>query len=166
VRKNTKTMADVGLIVLGLFVLASVALVTTALFRPQPPRPAVTAAFLGCTNDNAGTRLASFTVSNQGPSAVRRLSDYRIQIPTAQRWTNLYDGYLTGGSSVLPSGRSEIVTVVAPTNQPSWRPWFRVNPDVGVVSDTVKAVVDAARAAGLTRRYRKTFGVDCDWVRE
>jgi hypothetical protein len=155
------------LIVFGLILVIFAGLLTRVALQPPAARPSATVAFIGYTNDTTGTRLAAFTVSNASPSAVRRLSHYRIQIPTSKRWTNISDGYISGGTAVLPPGGSETVTVVAPTNHALWRPWFVVSPGVGVVSDTMGAVADAAHAVGLRTRYRKRmYGADCDWIRE
>jgi hypothetical protein len=154
------------IITFGLIPFALVGLVAWAALQPPPARPNVIVAFVGYTNDATGTRLAAFTVRNTSPSAVRRLPRYRIQIPTATRWTNLSVGWLPGGGSVLPAGFSETVTVPAATNQ-SWRVSLSVSPEVGIVRDVMSSIAETARSAGLRTRYRKmSYSVQCDWIGE
>lgn len=154
------------LIVLGLILAALAVLFTWAALQPPPARANVTVMFAGYTNDTAGARFAAFTIINPGPSAVRRLSHYRIQIPTATRWTNLSVCWFSGGGSILPAGSSETVTVPAPTNQ-SWRVSLSVSPEVGIVCDVMGSIAEAARFAGLRTRYRRmSYGVQCDWIGE
>ena len=163
-------MTKQTLIVLGLILVALLGLVTWAVLQPPAARPNVTVRFAGYTNDTTGTRLAVFTVCNTSPSAVRRLSNYRIQIPTATRWTNLSARLLSGGGSVLQAGSSEMVTVPAATNQ-SWRVSLSVSPEVGSMADMRAAmmgsIAEAARLAGLPARYRNmSYGVPSDWIGE
>jgi hypothetical protein len=162
----TTRMIKQTLILLGLILVALLGLVTWAVLQPPAARPNVTVRFAGYTNDTTGTRLAVFTVSNTGPSAVRRLSNYRIQIPTATRWTNLSARLLSGGGSVLQAGSSETVTVPAATNQ-SWRVSLSVSPEVGSMPDMRGSIAEAARLAGLPTRYRNmSYGVPSDWIGE
>jgi hypothetical protein len=155
------------LVAIGVIFLAVAGLFVCVALQPPSTRPRVTIAFGGYTNDAAGRRLAAFTVSNASLSAVRRLSHYRIQILTSTRWTNISGGWLSGGASILPPSGAETVMVVAPPNQTSWRPWFAVSPDVGMVKDMMGSVIDAARSLGLPTRYRKTmYGAYSDWISE
>jgi len=159
-------MTKQTLIILGLILVALLGLVTWAVLQPPAARPNVTVRFAGYTNDTTGTRLAVFTVSNTSPSAVRRLSNYRIQIPTATRWTNLSARLLSAGGSVLQAGSSETVTVPAATNQ-SWRVSLSVSPELGSMADMRGSIAEAARLAGLPARYRNmSYGVPSDWVGE
>jgi hypothetical protein len=163
-------MTKQTLIILGLILVALLGLVTRAVLLPPAAPPNVTVRFAGYTNDTTGTRLAVFTVSNTSPSPVRRLSNYRIQIPTATRWTNLSARLLSGGGSVLQAGSSETVTVPAATNQ-SWRVSLSVSPEVGSMADMRAAmmgsIAEAARLAGLPARYRNmSYGVPSDWIGE
>ena len=160
-------MTKLTLIVLGLFLLALLGLVTGAVLQPPAACPNVTVRFAGYTNDTTGTRLAVFTVSNTSPSAVQRLSHYRIQIPTATRWMNLAEGWLSGSGSVLQAGSSETVTVPAATNQ-SWRVSLSVSaPKFGSMGDMIGSIAEAARFAGLPARYRNmSYGVPSDWIGE
>lgn len=157
-------MTKQTLIVVGLLLLALVALLTWAVLQPPAARPNATVRFVGYTNDTTGIRLAMFTISNASPSAVRRLSNYRIQIPTAGRWWNLSARLLSGGGSVLQAGSAETVTVPAVTNQ-SWRVSFSVSPELGIMGDTMGSIAEAARSAGLPVRYRNiSYGVPSDWI--
>ena len=127
-------MTKQTLIVLALILVALLGWVTWAVFQPPAARPNVKVRFTGYTNDTTGIRIALFTVSNIGPSAVRRFSNYMIQIPTGARWTPVSAGLLSGNGSVLQAGSSETVTVPAATNQ-SWRVSISVNPEVGIMGD-------------------------------
>ena len=159
-------MTKQTLIILGLILVALLGLVTRAVLKPPAARPNVIVRFAGYTNDTTGTRLAVFTVSNTSPSAVRRLSNYRIQIPTATRWTNLSTRLLSGGGSVLQAGSSETVTVPAATNQ-SWRVSLSVSPEVGSMAAMMGSIAEAARLAGLHASYRNmSYGVPSDWIGE
>jgi len=158
-------MTKQTLIVLGL-ILVALGLVTWAVSQPPAAPPKVTVRFAGYTNDTTGTRLAVFTVSNTSPSAVRRLSNYRIQIPAGNRWSNLSARLLSGGGSVLPAGSSETVTVPAATNQ-SWRVSFSVGPEVGITGVMMGSIAEAARFVGLPARYRNmNYGIPSDWIGE
>jgi hypothetical protein len=162
---NTR-MTKQTLIVLGLFLVALLGLVTWAVLQPPAACPNVTVRFAGYTNDTTGTRLAVFTVSNTSPSAVQRLSHYRIQIPTATRWMNLAEGWLSGSGSVLQAGSSETVTVPAATNQ-WWRVSLSVSPEVGSMGDMMGSIAEAARFAELPARYRNmSYRVPSDWIGE
>jgi len=159
-------MSRQTLLIVGAILVILVVLVTWAVFQPPAAAPKVTVSFAGYTNGSTGSRLAAFTVSNAGPSATLRLSHYRIQIPTATRWTNLSDGWVSGGGTVLSAGTSERITVPAATNQP-WRVSLSVSPEVGVIGDAMGWFAETARSVGMRARYRKSsFGVQCDWIAE
>lgn len=156
-----KHMLIVGFVLVSLLGFAS-----WVLFRSPPPRPNVTVKFSGYTNDVAGTRLAVFAVSNSSSAAVLRLSHYRIQIPTTFRWTDVSEGWLSSGGSVLPAGGGETIVVPAATNH-SWRVTFSVNPDVGIVRTVLGSIAEASRSVGFRPRYiRMNYGVSCDWIGE
>jgi hypothetical protein len=154
------------LIVLSLIFATLAGLLAWAIIQPPAARPNVTVTFVGYTNNTTGARLAAFMVSNASPSAVRRLSHYRIQIPTTTRWTNLSEGWFAGGGLEMPARSSETVTVPAVTNQP-WRVSLTVSPEVGIVRDLMGSIAETARSAGLRTRYRNmSYGVQCDWIGE
>lgn len=160
-------MVKPALIVFGLTLLLIASVLTWAALQPPAPRPKVSVTFSGYTNDSKGARLAAFTVRNASLSPVLRLSHYRVQVPTSKRWTNFAEGWFSAGTSVLPAGGSETITIVAPTNQPSWRPSISVTPDVGRTRDALNGVSVAARSLGLPMRYRKmTYGECSDWISE
>ena len=157
----------------GIFFALAVVLITAFLGwwalsqRPEAP-PNVTVTLLGYTNDATGARLAAFAVSNLSPSAVWLQSHYRVQTPTATRWTNLANGWLPGGSRLLNTGTSQTIAVplLGTTNRP-WRVSLSVSPDVGFVRETMEKTVVPLRSVGLkTRHYKANYGVCCDWIRE
>ena len=152
--------------IVGLVLLSLLGFAWWVLFRPPPPRPNVTVKFRGYTNDVTGTRLAVFAVSNSSSDAVLRLSHYRIQIPTSPRWTDVSEGWLSSGGSVLPAGVVEAIVVPAATNH-SWRVTFSVSPDVGTVRSVLGSIAEASRSVGFRPRYVKmNYGVSCDWIGE
>lgn len=154
------------ILIVGLVLVSLLGFASWVLFRQPPPRPNVTVRFSGYTNDVTGTRLAVFAVSNNSSVAVLRLSHYRIQIPTAPRWTDVSEGWLSSGGSVLPAGGVEAITVPAATNL-SWRVSFSISPDVGIVRTVLSSIAEASRSVGFHPRYRKmSYGVSCDWIGE
>jgi hypothetical protein len=163
----TSRMTKTIFIAFGVILVAVAGLLTWIALQPPAVRPSATVIFGGYTNDAAGMRLAVFTVSNTSVSSVRRLSHYWIQIPTSKRWTNISEGWFSCGTSVLPSGGTEVVTVVVPTNQASWRPRLTMTPDVGALRDMMDSLMAAARNAGLPTRSRKmTYSASSDWISE
>ena len=107
-------------IILSSVLLTAVALVL--LCWSDNPRASV--AFVGCTNDPTGTRLATFAFTNLGHSTVILEAGYWVQSLDAsgQDVSDLYHNVLKSGwdSKVLP-GQSATLLAVAPTNQPTWR---------------------------------------------
>ncbi|HVV72392.1 MAG TPA: hypothetical protein VHI52_12985 [Verrucomicrobiae bacterium] len=154
------------LAVLGLSLVAVLGWFTWAALQPPAARPNVKVRFAGYTNDTIRGRVAMFTVTNTGSSAVRRFSNYMVQIPTGARWTTLSAGLLPGNGSVLQPGSSETVTIPAATNQ-SWRVSLSINPEVGIMSDLMGSIAKAARSARLPIRYRNiSYGVPSDRIGE
>lgn len=151
-------------LIVGLIFLFLLGFASWVILRPPPPRPNLTVRLSGYTNDVSGTRFAVFAVSNRSSDAVLRLSHYRIQIPTQNRWTDVSEDGLSSGGSALPAGGVETITIPAATNL-SWRVSFSFSPDVGVVRTVLSSLSEASRSVGFSPRYRKmSYGVSCDWI--
>jgi hypothetical protein len=131
---------------------------------PLEERLSINVGFLGYTNV-AGTRSAAFTVSNHSKSAIRRLSNYRVQTQVSNRWINISFGTLMGGTAILPAGSSEVVTIIAPTNQMRCRLRLTVSPHVGVAREAMVNAIQATRSS-LGLQHRMTQGAYCDWNSE
>jgi hypothetical protein len=86
---------------------------------------AVSAAFLGYTNNAAGKRIVVFRINNRSPLAVRREWYYEVQVLTGGNWApqpTVFLPYARG--PVIPPNQSEIWTINAPTAPGRWRVWF------------------------------------------
>ncbi len=106
------------------FIIAgSLLLLFTAAVGLWPSRPpastmSVTVSFDGCTNDPAGARFATFRVTNRSEVTVWRWSGCRIE---GQPQPLVRSMVSIGPSVCLASGESEVVALLAPTNQRPWR---------------------------------------------
>jgi hypothetical protein len=130
-KKRTRIIAGLFAIVIGIMALVAV--------QCASREPQVSITFLGYTNDAAGTRLATFAVSNLNSFVVRRQAGYWIerQTPTggmkqASCWFN--------SSNDLKGRAFEIVEVPGPTNQPSWRISLSIRTDIGPVNEMMEGV--------------------------
>ncbi len=102
----------------GLLLLAAVFLVFCSSAPPGPPKPGVLALhFAGYTN-SAGTRFASFTVTNQAAIPVRRWAACRIE---EQQQPGKRTDLIVGVSASLSPGSSEGIMVPAPNCRGPWR---------------------------------------------
>jgi len=136
-------------------------------FSPPAGRPAVIVSFIAFTNDAVGTRLAVFAVSNAGPWAVSRGSDYRVQLPSGRRWTDFSEGWFPTGGSTLKPGLSELVILNAPTNQSEWRIAITSRKQEGVVFGMATELLIEAQKLGLPTRYRRvSYSTFSDLVHE
>src|SRR5688500_12331215 len=93
--------------------------------KPAGDASAVSAAFLGYTNNAAGTRVAIFRINNRSPLAIRREWYYEVQVRTGSSWTPQPTVRLpyARGPVILPN-QSEIWTIKAPSADGKWRVWF------------------------------------------
>lgn len=129
-------MAKRNFIVVGLFAVV-VCVIAWRGYRPEKPPASVT--FLSYTNDAAGTRCATFVVTNLKSFVVRRQAGYWIELRTSEGQTNHAGLWFSSGKD-LDAGASEIVTVPVPTNQCPWRVFFPIRTELGPVSEIIEEV--------------------------
>jgi hypothetical protein len=109
------------LIIGGILLLALVLLAVpwTSTRSTAPLNRTLSFAFAGYTNDATGARLATFAVTNPTGVAIRRWAGCRIE---SQQQPGLCFMRSLGGPAVsLAPGQSEVVALLAPTNQGPWR---------------------------------------------
>jgi hypothetical protein len=136
-------------------------------FRRPPGRPSVKVNFVGFTNDASGMRLASFAISNGSSWDVSRDSHYCVRSPAGAKGTTFAEGWCPTGGSTLRAGSSEIVTIPAPTNQPSWRAAFSTRKDEGTVTTMVSELLIEGQKIGLPTRYRRVgYWISSDVIQE
>src|SRR3954471_23055347 len=140
-------MTKAAAIILTIFLLVVGSLVGFAVFQPSAPRPSVSLVFLGYTNNHTGIRLAAFSLKNEGASPVERRSRHWIQIPSpAPRGTRISEGWLPGQPFLLGPGASEMLTIIAPTNQATWKFAIVVGPHNGFLRDIADSVSSLSRS--------------------
>jgi hypothetical protein len=129
----------------------------------QPNKPPASVTFLGYTNDVAGTRLATFVISNCNSIVARRQAGYWIEMPTPIGGTNRASCWFSS-SHDLNARASEIVEVPVPTNQPSWRVLLSIRTDLGRVTETMHAVGFMIFGFRSTFLERKSYELRSDWM--
>src|SRR5712692_4356433 len=90
--------------------------------RDAPPTLSVV--FLGYTNAS-GTNLALFKISNPCPFQVKRWDIYQIE---ARSTNSLVGADSPSAANILRPGQSEIVALIVPTHNGSWRAVFFCSP--------------------------------------
>jgi hypothetical protein len=121
--------------------------------------------FAGFTNDLDGDRWAGFTFSNGSAWPVIRSSRYEIDMPKANRWTKLSEGW--AGGSTLAAGASEVLWMTAPTNWNIWRATFTFSKDEGTFYVMVTESLLEVQKLGLPLHYRRrsgNFSFPCDAI--
>jgi hypothetical protein len=127
--------------------------------QPPPPRPAVSLAFVGYTNDARHQRVAVFTLTNSGSCAVQRNSSYHVYVrgpdAPARSRPMVESGYLTNGGALLPPAASETWSIAPPTNQGRWYVSVGVRTDEPLIRDMADSILQGARSIGIRARYRQ-----------
>jgi hypothetical protein len=159
-------MARKSVIICVIMILVVGAAVTMfVLGRPSGP-PKLSVRFLAFTNA-AGTRLASFVISNDSPWAVTRESGYHIQVPVGRRWSTITNDWFPTGGRVLRPGQTETLTIAAPVQQPQWRIAFPARRDGSAVTVMATELLIEAQKRGLPTRYRRVaHSVASDLIQE
>src|SRR5688572_26176 len=130
-------------LVLVLLILGVLAFLLITPSRPPGNASAVSATFLGYTNDAAGKRVVTFSINNRSPLAIRRQWYYEVQVLTngIQRRIKSTDSpnvrrplikfkreptvrFRYGHGPVIAPNQSEIWTINAPAAEARWRLWF------------------------------------------
>src|SRR5437867_9278951 len=108
------------IVVAGSLLIAGMAVLMLWVFRRPPPILSVAVSFTGYSNDAAGTRLATFALTNQGTVEVMDFGAYRVE---SQQQVNVAykQGTRTPGGTWLPPGQVENFALVAPSNVGPWR---------------------------------------------
>jgi hypothetical protein len=118
--------------------------------RPPGDASAVSATFLGYTNNAAGRRVAVFSINNRSPIAIRRQWYCEVQVLTNGTWKpqpTVRFRYRHG--PVIAPKQSEIWTINAPSVEGRWRVWFPYVEYHGPMRETRKWVRRKLRSVGL-----------------
>src|SRR5260370_26263834 len=105
-------------IIAGSVLLLFTAAAVLGASRPPASPMSVTLSFSGYSNDAAGARFATFRVANRSEVRAWRWSGCRIE---GQPQPLVRSMVSIGPSVCLASGESEVVALLAPTNQRPWR---------------------------------------------
>jgi hypothetical protein len=124
-RRGRRTFAialALTVVLLGIGLLALLVITPT---KPMGDASAVSAAFLGYTNNAAGKRVAIFSINNRSPLAIRREWYYEVQVLSGTTWAPQPTVRLPWARQpvILPN-QSEIWTINAPSADGKWRVWF------------------------------------------
>src|SRR5688572_7360864 len=137
-------------LVLALMVLGVLALLLITPSRPPGDASAVSAKFLGYTNNAAGTRVAVFSITNRSSIAIRRQWYYEVQVLTNGTWKPQPTvRFRYGHGPVIAPKQSEIWTINAPVAEGRWRVWFPYVEYHGPMRETKKWVRRELRGLGL-----------------
>jgi hypothetical protein len=118
--------------------------------RPVGNASAVSAAFLGYTNNAVGKRIAVFSINNRSPIAVRRQWYYEVQVFSGTTWAPQPTVHLPYGlGPIIPPNQSEIWTINAPAAGGKWRVWFPYVEDHGRLRQMKKTIRGKLRGLGL-----------------
>jgi len=153
-------------IVIRFAMLAAILVALLCISTRQKAVLRVTVSFTGYTNDAAGTRIASFKVTNRSKVKVRRW--YFCHQETER--------YIASGdiapTAYLASGRSEVIQLPAPTNWETWRIKVFFSP-VGwrlLISECLWQLPDGILRRILPARLEgNPFDYQCaqsDWIHE
>jgi hypothetical protein len=146
-----------GLILVALLAALLTFVATRPLLEPLS-RQNVSLTLLSYTNDdNAGTRLAVFSVTNLSASIIL------VRQPMVKGLVYDRSNWPTWRAT-LDSGASATFTVPVPTNLSPWRLGLFADNDVG----TARAIVRAVRGFPFTAlghvARRLPYAIDSDWI--
>ena len=119
-------MRNRSVITVGVAIVALAALIFVFAHARSAPPLAVTALFVGYTNDATGGRLAMFALSNKSGATIRRWGHY---CPESQQQPGLRSTLHLGPNVFLAPGQSEVISVSPPTNSGVWRVVFHCSRD-------------------------------------
>lgn len=166
-------LTPIVIVIVGLFTLGA-----WVAFLPPPGRPDMSIAFLGYTNNAAGTRLATIKVTNLNPTTIFVYAPLlEIQAPTDPGGYKCVSGVHCSWSATLDRGASGSFTIPPPTNRSPWRLSFYVYPDRGrSVKNTLKHIVSIsclsvglwptfARLLPIDGAFRMPYFVEGGWIK-
>ena len=134
-------------------VLLGIGFVVWVMIKPSKPAgdaSAVSAAFLGYTNNGAGKRVAMFSITNRSPIAIRRQWYYEVQVLTNGTWKPQPTVHLPlDHGPIIAPNQSEIWTIDAPAAEGRWRTWFPFVEYHGPVREMKKWIRRELRGLGL-----------------
>ena len=151
------------MLLLGIGLLALL-VITPA--RPVGNAAAVSAAFLGYTNNAAGKRVAIFSINNRSPLPIRRERYYETHVLTGGIWVpqpTVHLPYARG--PVIPSNQSEVWTIDVPAREGRWRVCFPYVEHQTQFEEMKEAIREKLRGLGFRlRRARPTYAGFSDEV--
>lgn len=149
-RCGRRTFAIALALTVMLLGIGLLALLVITPAKPVGDASAVSAAFLGYTNNAAGKRVAVFSINNRSAIAVRRQWYYEVQVFSGTKWApqpTVHLPYARG--PVIPPNQSEIWTINAPAADGRWRVWFPYVEDHGRLRQMKKTIRGKLRGLGL-----------------
>lgn len=133
--------------------LVGISLLVLLVIKPTAPEgsaAAVSARFLGYTNNAAGKRVAVFSINNRSPLAIRRQWYYEVQVVSNGTWNPQPTvRFRYGHGPIIPPNQSEIWTIDAPAADSRWRVWFPYVEDHGPWREMKKTIRRKLRGLGL-----------------
>ena len=126
VRRGRRTFAIAMALAMVLLILGGLlALLLITPDRPQGDASAVSATFLGYTNNAAGARVAVFSISNRSPLPIRRERYYETHVLIDGIWKPQPSVHLPyARSPVIPPNQSEVWAIDVPAKEGRWRVCF------------------------------------------
>jgi hypothetical protein len=150
VRRGWRTFATVVALATVLMILGVLALLLITPSRPTGDASAVSAKFLGYTNNAAGTQVVMFSISNRSSIAIRRQWYYEVQVLTNGTWKPQPTVHLRyGHGPVIAPNQSESWTINEPLVEGRWRVWFPYVEYHGPARQMKKWVRRELRSLGL-----------------
>ncbi|HVY71113.1 MAG TPA: hypothetical protein VHH73_14370 [Verrucomicrobiae bacterium] len=153
------------LFIAGLFALGMVVIICVA-FRHPAEKPRASVTYLACTNDAAGTRFATFAVSNLSSSHLLRQADYKVELQTPKGDPNQMGRWFSRGRVLDAKGR-ETVVVSAPTNGLSWRIALYLKPNAGFFTRTIQTISFILSRNPYDARFDPgSYEVRSEWIKD
>ena len=153
-------------LVLVPMILGLLALLLITPSRPQGDASAVSATFLGYTNNAAGTRVAIFSINNRSPLPIRRERYYETHVLTDGTWKpqpSVHLPYARG--PVISPNQSEVWTIDVPAREGRWRVVFPYVEHQTQFEEMKEAIRKKLRGLGFRpRKARPTYAGFSDEV--
>ncbi|MDB6025735.1 MAG: hypothetical protein JWM68_1958 [Verrucomicrobiales bacterium] len=148
-------------LIIGSLLVCFLAIIVWMTIPQSKGQQSVAVKFLGFTNDAAGTRMATCTLSNGSPWAVS--FRYMFQLFTGKGWTNSNGGRFLSGDT-LPAGASELLILPAPTNQIPWRILFSATKPRNALLKISEQLLMEAQRRGFPTKYERASRTSITWT--
>ena len=166
VRRGRRTFAIAVALAVVLMILGLLALLLITPSGPTGDASAVSATFLGYTNNSAGTRVAVFSINNRSQFPIRRERYYETHVLTNGTWApqpTVHLPYARG--PVIPPNQNEVWTIDVPAREGRWRVVFPYVEHQTPFEEMKEAIRKKLRGLGFrSRRPRPTYAGFSDEV--